>query len=198
MFRYLGFDSPGDLYRPSASHFISFAVPGQEQWPPCWGVFSAPSSSRHGSRPPALPRQMQGQWLLCTSESSEWKCHIKTRWRWFYCQRVVPTEHSDTGGDHEKELWIHIDYQFLPSVPTLPRSLPRPSSPHFLPHSLHPSISDGPLPPPTTSPTHFLPFLSIYASVLSSLPLSTLPQLNAIIVMDFSPSVDGFQHPVLK
>lgn len=37
-------------------------------------------------------------------------------WRWFYCQRDIPTGHSDTGGKHEKELWIHIEYMFIPSA----------------------------------------------------------------------------------
>lgn len=77
-----------------------------------------------------------------------------------------------------------------------PLASPSPSILH--PFSLDPSFTSSKhlswLPASSLPQSHsFLFYPSMHPSFLSS-----LPQLNAIIVMDFSPSVDGFRHPVLK
>lgn len=120
MFRYLGFDNPGDLRRPSASPSFCSAVPGQQQWPPCWGVFPVPFSSRHGSPLPAFPRQKQASGSCARARVPTESATSRLIGGGFIVGGPYQLSAQTQGGIHEKELWIHIEYQFLPSADTLP------------------------------------------------------------------------------
>lgn len=131
-----------------------------------------------------MPKAGRQLWRAGT----DWKCHIKAQWRWFYCRRDVPTEPLDTGGDARDG---NID-SYRISVPTIcwhplssqPSSLLSTLSLHHLWWSSH-------------RQSHSI-YSFFYPSMHPSFFPPSLPQLNAIFVMDFSSSVDGFRHPVLK
>lgn len=75
---------------------------------PAWQSASSPSASNAG--PVALVHERE-QWVEVPHQDSLEVVLLSegcTNWALRH------------GGDHEKELWIHIDYQFLPSVPSLP------------------------------------------------------------------------------
>lgn len=142
------------------------------------------------ARPVAVARERGG------GGSGEWKWHIQTRRRWFYCsRRAVPTERSDAGvgvcvcvgvgGGREKELWIRMDRRCPPSLLVF-LSLPPAVPPSFNSSRLlrRPSASSH---HPAHSFSSFFFFLnpSMHPPFLLLSP--SLPQLNAIMVMDFSP-----------
>lgn len=174
--------SPRDLHRLFPHHHQQH----QQQLPPCWGVFSAPSSSRHATRPPALPRQKRSAGGCdCARGSGEWKCHIGDSAEVvFMCRRVVPTERSDAGVGVWEGMWEGtMDWYGLPpSLHVFPPPTPPPPHPFnssWLPRRLFLPPS-GPLVFFFFYPSMHPPFL-----LLSLSP--SLPRLNAIMVMDFSP-----------
>lgn len=163
--RYAGSDSPSPLRLsiPPCHRARAAAAAAMLGRVPC-----APSS-RHGGPLAAFSPFKAGQWLWCVSRRIEWKCHIKTRWRLFYCRRAVPTERSDTGGTREKELWIHIEYQFLPSADT-----PAPPNSHS-PSSVSLSISHFVLASLTALPqSHSFSSFFIHLCILLFFPPSLL------------------------
>lgn len=166
---------------PASPHRLSIPLPGQQQWPPCWGVFPVPCRAGMAVRLQPFPIRKQASDSCVRAGERSGSATSRLTGGGFIVGGTYQLSIQTQGGIHEKELWIHIEYQFLPSADTPPLSalLLHPLSlPLSLLPSLHPSISDGPPPPPSLSPTHFLPFLSIYASFLPSLSPPSLSSMQ--------------------
>lgn len=145
------------------------------------GPSASPSSCRNGAAAVSamlgcvLCALFQTAWLRASSlftptagwqlwcAGTDWKCHIKTQWRRFYCRRDVPTEPLDTGGDAQDG---NID-SYRISVPTICWHPLSPPTLILAFHSFTP-LSGG---PPTISPTQFIPFFIHPCILPSSLPL---------------------------
>lgn len=118
---YLGLT--GDWSRPSASP--SSCSNGAAAATAMLGCVLCALLEMARQRAPSLVMPEAGRPLWCAG--SDWKCHIKTQRRWFYCRRDVPTQPLDTGGDAQHG---NIDSYRIP-VPTI-RWHPLPPQPSSL------------------------------------------------------------------